>query len=694
MNPLHQLTRRPVKAAFGVLLLALAGAILCLSGGQYWAAVQTRAAVERTYTTVAVITGLGSSEETADSMNAESLRQDSAFGAAIFFQEPEQQSWDIIRSRPTVGMVSGYSPCLKPAISLYTGHRSSDAPYEYSIVEIRADAVTEVINDWFGESGCASWQLDGQVLGIYGLNDAFRDPSGQRASVTLCQVYDDPAKLLHPEAGKRYLLLSHSYGDSEWSLRQNVADWVFMDTNVQLDPWSLDILGNLIRYDQRANPDGTKYCRLAHDGEFTDDADGFVELAPDELIYSDPATGIEVTNIDPDDFGRFSFAVDALKDTGEIMVEDPQQPGNWRPETVDYTQYNLPSIQELPDGVTAQEVIDSTSSWRMAMESIQTNNHSVPVLAVDSVEGMLEFASGRTQITQGRSISQEEYRDGAAVCLISETLARESGLDVGDTLPLSLYEKEKNLMPTMVGDSDPTASYYLPQRGFQQETEYTIIGLYRQSNEWGETVASFTPNSVLTPKKSVTCTMETGGCAIEASPSGLWGTMILKNGAAGQMEARLAENNLAGTVTYYDQGYSGIMESLDGFSRVSRTVLWVGLALWVVVLAAYCVLFPLQEGKTALRMWTLGTVKRDITGSIWLSSAAVAAIGAVIALAVSIPGMSWAIGKLQELTGSELTMSVSPWQTAALCAVVLILELAAVALCSALAARRGIRKAA
>ena len=688
MNPLHQLTRRPVKAAFGVLLLALAGAILCLSGGQYWAAAQTRAAVERTYTTVAVITGLGSSEETADSTDAESLRQSSATGAAIFFQAPEQQSWDIIRSRPTVGMVSGYSPCLKPAISLYTGHSGIDAPYGCSIVEIRADAVTEVNNDWFGESGAAVWQLDGQVLGIYGLNDAFRDPSGQRASVTLCQEYDDPAELLHPEAGKRYLLLSRSYGDSEWSLRRNVADWVFMESNVQSDPWSLDILGNLIRYDQRKNQSEHWYHTAG------DAAEEPVEFAPEELLYRDPATGVEVTSIDPDAFGQFSFAVDALKDTGEIMVEDPQQPGNWRPETVDYTQYNLPSIQELPDGVTAQEVIDSTSSWRMAMESIQTNNHSVPVLAVDSVEGMLEFASGRTQITQGRSISQEEYCDGAAVCLISETLARESGLDVGDTLPLSLYEKEKNPMPTTVGDSDPTASYYLPQRGFQQETEYTVIGLYRQSSEWGKTVASFTPNSVLTPKKSVTCAMETGGSAIEASPSGLWGTMILKNGTADQMEARLKENNLAGTVTYYDQGYSEIVESLDGFSRVSRTVLWVGLALWVVVLAAYCVLFPLQEGKTALRMWTLGTVKRDITGSIWLSSAAVAVIGTVIALAVSIPGMSWAIGKLQELTGSELTMSVAPWQTAALCAVVLVLELAAVALCSALAARRGIRKAA
>ena len=693
MNPMTQLTRRPVKAAFGVLLLALAGVILALSGGQYWAAAQTRATVERTYTTVAVITGLGSSEETAGSMNAESLRQSSATGAAIFFQEPEQQSWDIIRSRPTVGMVSGYSPCLRPAISLYTGHRGIDAPYEYSIVEIRADAVTERNNDWFGESGSANWQLDGQVLGIYGLNDAFRDPSGQRASVSLHQEYDDPAELLHPEAGKRYLLLSYSYGDDEWSLRQNVADWVFMDTNVQLDPWSLDILGNLIRYDQRANPDGTQYCRPAHDGEFTDDADGLVELAPDELIYSDPVTGMEVTNIDPDAFGQFSFAVDALKDTGEIVVEDPQQPGNWRPETVDYTQYNLPSIQELPDGVTAQEVIDSTSSWRMAMESIQTNNHSVPVLAVDSVEGMLEFASGRTQITQGRSISQEEYRDGAAVCLISETLARESGLDLGDTLPLSLYEKEKNLMPFAVGDSDPTASYYLPQRGFQQETEYTVIGLYRQSSEWSETVASFTPNSVLVPKKSVTCAMETGGSAIETSPSGLWGTMILKNGTAGQMEARLAENNLAGTVTYYDQGYSNIVESLDGYTRVSRTVLCVGLALWAVVLAAYCVLLPMQESKTALRMWTLGAKRRDIAGLIWTPSALMAAAGTVIALAVSIPGMSWATDKIQALTGSDLTLTVSTGQTVALCAGALAIALAVIALVSVSTAQRGIRKA-
>ena len=340
----------------------------------------------------------------------------------------------------------------------------------------------------------------------------------------------------------------------------------------------------------------------------------------------------------------------------------------------------------LPDGVTAEELIASSPTWQKAVEAIRVSDHSVPVLAVNHLEAVADFASGRAQITQGRGISQEEYRDGAAVCLISESLSRESGLNVGDTLPLSLYEFDRDLPYSYLTECNPRSFLYLPDRGFQQETEYTVIGLYRQANEWVTTPTSFTPNSVFVPEKSVTCQTVSGGY-------GVWETMTLKNGTAGQMEARLKENGLGGVVTYYDQGYSEIVESLDGFSRVSRTVLWVGLALWVVVLAAYCVLFPLQEGKTALRMWTLGTVKRDITGSIWLSSAAVAVIGTVIALAVSIPGMSWAIGKLQELTGSELTMSVSPWQTAALCAGALAIALAVIALVSVSTARRGIRKA-
>ena len=685
MNPMTQLTRRPVKAAFGALLLALAGVILALSGGQFWAAARTRAGVEATYTTVAVVTGgdkpTGDSDPSLASASA-------AWEAARFLEQPEQQNWSIIRSRPRVGLVSGYSPGLKPLLDLYnfrsyngdeTMDSAPDAPYTYFILEVLAEEVQERQDPpqegaSYSES---TWSISGQVLGVYGLQQGLRDPTGWQTDIRFTQYYSDGDAPMRPEAGKRYLLLACTYDDTEWEERCGIAAEILWQTNVQLDPWSLDIKNNLIRYDQRTR----------QEEQVLDET--LQELPPDAPGYRDPTTGAEVFSLSMNAADHLRTNVVRYSGMMETLAPDGDS-GLWTMQTVDYGRYDLPSIQELPEGVTAQEVIDSTSSWRMAMESIQTNNHSVPVLAVDSVEGMLEFASGRTQITQGRSISQEEYRDGAAVCLISETLARENGLNVGDSLPLSLYEDDPGLPPIYARfqeSCNPRASVFVTQEGFRQETEYTIIGLYRQSSEWVTTPTSFTPNSVFAPEKSVTCRTVTGSC-------GVWSSLILQNGTIDRMEARLEENDLGGTVTYYDQGYSDIVESLDGYTRVSRTVLWVGLALWVVVLAAYCVLFPLQEGKTALRMWTLGTVKRDITGSIWLSSAVVAVIGTVIALAVSIPGMSWAIGKLQELTGSELAMSVSPWQTAALCAVVLVLELAAVALCSALAARRGIRKAA
>jgi len=685
MNPMTQLTRRPVKAAFGALLLALAGVILALSGGQFWAASRTRAGVEATYTTVAVVTG--GDEPTGDS-DPSLASASAAWEAARFLEQPEQQNWSIIRSRPRVGLVSGYSPGLNPLLDLYnfrsydggeTMDSAPDAPYTYFILEVLAAEVQERQDPpQEGASYSESvWSISGQVLGVYGLQQGLRDPTGWQTDIRFTQYYGDGDVPVRPEAGKRYLLLACTYDDTEWEERCGIAAEILWDTNVRLDPWSLDIENNLIRYDQRTRQEEQVLDETLR------------ELPPDAPGYRDPTTGAEVFNLSMNAADHLRTNVVRYSGPLETLAPDGDS-GLWTMQTVDYGRYDLPSIQELPEGVTAREIIDSTSAWQTALKALDVTNHSAPVLTVEKLEGLAEFANGNAMVTQGRSFFQQEYDSGAAVCLISESLARENGLNVGDVLPLSLYEDDPGLPPiyARVQEScNPRASVFVTQEGFRQETEYTIIGLYRQSSEWVTTPTSFTPNSVFAPEKSVTCRTVTGSC-------GVWSSLILQNGTIDRMEARLEENDLGGTVTYYDQGYSDIVESLDGYTRVSRTVLWVGLALWVVVLAAYCVLFPLQEGKTALRMWTLGTVKRDITGSIWLSSAAVAAIGTVIALAVSIPGMSWAIGKLQELTGSELTMSVSPWQTAALCAVVLVLELAAVALCSALAARRGIRKAA
>ena len=684
MNPMHQLTRRPVKAAFGALLLALAGVILALSGGQFWAAARTRAGVEATYTTVAVVTG--GAEQAGDS-DPSLASASAAWEAARFLEQPEQQNWSIIRSRPRVGLVSGYSPGLNPLLDLYnfrsydggeTMDSAPDAPYTYFILEVLAAEVQERQDPpQEGASYSESvWSISGQVLGVYGLQQGLRDPTGWQTDIRFTQYYGDGDVPVRPEAGKRYLLLACTYDDTEWEERCGIAAEILWDTNVRLDPWSLDIENNLIRYDQRTRQEEQVLDETLR------------ELPPDAPGYRDPTTGAEVFNLSMNAADHLRTNVVRYSGPLETLAPDGDS-GLWTMQMVDYGRYDLPSIQELPEGVTAREIIDSTSAWQTALKALDVTNHSAPVLTVEKLEGLAEFANGNAMVTQGRSFFQQEYDSGAAVCLISESLARENGLNVGDVLPLSLYEDDPGLPPiyARVQEScNPRASVFVTQEGFRQETEYTIIGLYRQSSEWVTTPTSFTPNSVFAPEKSVTCRTVTGSC-------GVWSSLILQNGTIDQMESRLEENGLGGTVTYYDQGYSDIVESLDGYTRVSQTVLLVGLALWTVVLAAYCVLLPMQEGKTALRMWTLGAKRRDIAGQIWIPSALMAAAGTVIALAVSIPGMSWATDKIQALTGSDLTLTVSTGQTVALCAGALAIALAVIALVSVSTARRGIRKA-
>ena len=695
MNPMHQLTRRPVKAAFGALLLALAGVILALSGGQFWAAVQTRAGVEETYTTVAVVTGGKRQLVSSGDIVYEDIGP--TYEANEFLKETAQKGWSIIRGQATMGLAGGYSPKLTPLTTFYQMDVDSsdtridndeDVPYNFAILEIEITEVGEEsiysqenLDDVYSEKKnyFFSWEITGKVLGVQAMSGDWDDPTGRNTNFYLQIDGSSDAEGKALQAGQRILVFAHHYRDMDFEQRCRIAwdlEWATGSPR-EIDPRSLDIENNMIRYADRTT------AITITDGE----GNPWPDDAP---LYKDPVTGNEST-IDLRRLNTIAFNVDDCSQPWTLYDEQwnvEEQKWEWTVQRVIAydTDYDLASFTILPEGVTAEEMIASSPTWQKAMESVRVNSHSVPVLAVNHLEALADFAAGTTMVTQGRSISQAEYDSGAAVCLVSESLARENGLNVGDVLPLSLYEYDQDLRYSYIHEYNPRPSCYLPDQGFQQETEYTIIGLYRQSNEWVTTPTSFTPNSVFVPEKSVTCQTVTGNY-------GVWSSLILQNGTIDQVEARLEENDLGGAVTYYDQGYSDIVESLDGYTRVSRTVLYVGLALWAVVLAAYCVLLPMQEGKTALRMWTLGAKRRDIAGQIWTPSALMALAGTIIALAVSIPGMSWATDKIQALTGSDLTLKVSVGQTVALCAGALAIALAVIALVSVSTAQRGIRKA-
>ena len=544
MNPMHQLTRRPVKAAFGALLLALAGVILALSGGQFWAAVQTRAGVEETYTTVAVVTGgLKATSPGSPTVPV------SAYEADNCLMRWAREGWSVIRGQATMGLAGGYSPKLTPLTTFYQMDVDSsdtridndeDVPYNFAILEIEITEVGEERVYYpreYDTGAFFNWVVSGKVLGVQAMSGDWNDPTGRNANFYLQITGESDAAGKALQAGQRILVFTHNYRDLDFEQRCLIAEDLRL-SGYEVDPRSLDIENNLIRYADRTT------AITITDGE----GNPWPDDAP---LYKDPVTGNEST-IDLRRLNTIAFNVDDCSQPWTLYDEQwnvEEQKWEWTVQRVIPfdTDYDLASFTILPEGVTAEEMIASSPTWQKAMESVRVNSHSVPVLAVNHLEALADFAAGTTMVTQGRSISQKEYDSGAAVCLVSESLARENGLNVGDVLPLSLYEYDQDLRYSYIHEYNPRPSCYLPDQGFQQETEYTIIGLYRQSNEWVTTPTSFTPNSVFVPEKSVTCQTVTGNY-------GVWSSLILQNGTIDQMEARLEENELGGAVRITTRG--------------------------------------------------------------------------------------------------------------------------------------------
>lgn len=66
--------------------------------------------------------------------------------------------------------------------------------------------------------------------------------------------------------------------------------------------------------------------------------------------------------------------------------------------------------------------------WHKTREEMEITLHSVPMMGTECLESVYAFQQGSSYMVEGRSFNQEEYRKGAPVCVVSEAVARASGL--------------------------------------------------------------------------------------------------------------------------------------------------------------------------------------------------------------------------------------------------------------------------
>ncbi len=289
-------------------------------------------------------------------------------------------------------------------------------------------------------------------------------------------------------------------------------------------------------------------------------------------------------------------------------------------------------------------------------EDYLASEEGFPVLAVEKLGHQAVFVREQARIVEGRDFTERERSGGSRVCILSQSLAEANSLEVGDTIDLRYYGYDYNIkvqQENMENTSVPGAAVYSRRAGFLTETEgYRIVGLYRQSDAWqnSQDPYGFTPNTIFVPKSSVSCEMLLG-------ESGVYYSLLLQNGKKGEFEQ-------------------------------------LGIAAAGAVLALFLILFPLQQGRTAGLMNSLGARRRERVWQIVGSAACILVPGAVLGGICG--GLAWkrVTARLMESVRVEIPLEAHTlFMAAAMAAVFVALALAAsLAAALALTREKGLKK--
>lgn len=679
MKSVRQILRQPVKLVVGVLLMALAGGVLCASVSQYFSAVVTRRQVENTYTTVGLpTTEYNKTVIEVDGMSTVAYTVDLPWEIYSFLTDLAQSNPDLIKGITQCGLNSAWCPDLSPLNVTQAGLLPDNGdgqsyvrtdPYTGAVLAVELTEIGEMTAALEGGAERCGYavSLTGVITQVVALEEGYDDPTGRTLHITLRIDAPEALDALKLEVGGEYLVYGTDYTDQDWKLREDIAGALgsTQEEYAAFD-WS-----NLI-----------------------DPIEEWLRIFPDTAaMYHDPYTGRE--------YPLSSEELDMVQACGLTVWDDPLVTIGYLGEDLIYfldsaggfTQMTTEEYAELYrragivrlDG-TVDELLSGEESelWEKALEATGITNHGLPVVTTDSLESVGQFAREEALVTQGRGFTDEEYQNGAAVCVISETLAAVNGLAVGDTIRMRFY-----LMDYNSGGSDgtltcanPTAWSYSSVMGFGTEMlEYEIVGLYRQTNQWSADSYAFMPNTIFTPANSVSC-------APEVIMGGSFLTLTLANGTQDEVEALIEEAGYGGLLVYYDQGYSAIQSGLTAYFRVSSVVLLAGLGTWLCLLLVFLWLFPLSQRRSAKRMWSLGASEKQIVRHVFAGGLALAVPGAALGAVLGVILEDYVSGSILSASEAELTLAGGPGIVIAAAALQLLLSTGAILLCGVWLAAR------
>lgn len=691
MYAIRQLFRQPLKILSAIMMIALAVAVLCVCVGQAAAAVTTAAKLEYSFTTVALPT-------------AKYQRIEGTVGNAFYlpYLSDEILEWidqtiernqELVEAIASPGLASAYIPELIP--DNYTNYLDQTMamygvanftampegmPYSCAMMEVTLEEVGEPleVKSYYESNGgladeyvilSLQFPLTATIEHIIGLQESFRDPTGTKIHLTLELPEWESLEELGLIVGERYLVYGMDYQDLDWQFRSEIA--CESDYEIEISAFDLKKLQytdeETIR---RAEENGVESYTVAtyHDGEHW----------------------VQISNYDMEKFQSSSLTLKdcsvtpvpwktIVESDGSIRFEKGNtrsyidEKGQLVTVSLDEYQerYSVPTIAHLKGSAEEFLASEQGAAWRGVLDQLEINNHAFPIIGVEKLGYIAEFARGNSRIVEGRDFTKEELDTGTTVCVISETLAAANGLAVGDTISLRYYRGDGSLpyqhnIESGYGTTNPTAYFYFATTPFEGDAvEYTIVGLYRQDNAWcdvSENLYSFTPNTIFTPKASVTGTMT-------YSDQGFFRTIVLKNGALERFMEIVDSAGYEGLFVYYDQGYSVVAANLHNYQTASQRAMVVGIAVYVIVFLLFMLMFPLRCGHTIMIMESLGTDRGNIVWYVLKSSLGIVIPGTMVGVTVGMVLWKRVVDAIMTSAGAVLDLVMDPM---VLCTIVVV----------------------
>lgn len=691
MKVIRQLLRQPAKFLSGVIAVSLAVCILCVCLGQSIGLAKMAAAMEYGFTTVALPTTKYNYEETfVVTEEGDSFHQTKYLD--VLPQEITDWIDETVRTRPDLvecvsapGLASAYLPGLTP--DNVVDHRyyyplrgvretidirlqQATPTYAAAMLVMELVAVGEPISatlkgtteDGTEVSVTTStfMELTGTVKQVLSLQEGYDDPTGLTVRLNVTLPDEESMASLALEPGQRYLVYGPDYLDGNWALRGMISDDLSARLGHSVNLESLDD-GSFWDYSElelkalkELSPYTNYGSRYVYD-------DVFVDVTGFEMDHRDAVLLTVQDNAAFGNFRRVEYpggSYPSLSWERWITGED----GNPVPiSQEEYSRrYSVPTIARL-DG-TAEEFLRSDSGrvWADTLRRMDINDHAFPVIGVDRLGYLANFARQTARIVDGRDFTQGELENGRKVCILAESLAASNSLHVGDSITPQFYnydwdDPNQDFISGGKGLINPAAYTYTANTEFVGDQEpYEIVGLYRQDNAWGDVADdpyTFTPNTIFVPKASVPSDMDYG-------EQGLFRTLILKNGTVEPFLNLTVSAGYSDLFVYYDQGYTQMAGSLRSFAEAGHLALAVGMVVYLAIIGLMLFLFPGGQGKALATMTGLGVERKKRMGHVTLSGAGILVPGTVLGTAAGMLLWQQVIRFLSESTGSGLTLEM------------------------------------